>query len=110
MPQYQFFVSDKKINANICSFNAKQRQVFDFIQSWAKETVKQKGSVEPNVEKFRLIKAIYQSIAKVLQYHNNSQDKPRILFLEPTGVAVIDINGIKIHLELGIPCRRRLDP
>ena len=44
MPQFKSRESDNELNANIRSLNAKQKQV-------TKETVKQKGSVAPNVIK-----------------------------------------------------------
>ena len=114
----------KSSNANIQFLNVQQRQVFDFVYSWAKETVKQKSSVKPNlvkpfnlflsgssgVGKSHLIKTIYQSVPKVLQYHGGSPDKPRILILAPTDVASINVNGIVIHSGLSIPCRGKFYP
>ena len=94
--------------------------MFDFIYSWKKETVKQKGSVAPNVmkrslififvwarwsRKISLIQTIYQSITRVLQYHDSSPDKPRDLLLAPTGVA-----SINVYHALGTPCCGRLYP
>ena len=37
--------------------------------------------------KSHLIKAIYKSVAKLLQYHGGSPEKPRVLVLAPFGVA-----------------------
>ena len=51
IPQPYSLVIDNEINANIQSLNVRQRQVFDFVYSWAKETVKQKSSVKPNLVK-----------------------------------------------------------
>ena len=45
-----------------------------------------------------LIKTIYQSVSKVLQYHGGSPDK------SPNGIASIDVNGITIHSVLSISC------
>ena len=124
IPQPYSLVSDDEVNSNIQSLNVQQRQVFDFVYSWAKETVKQKSSVKPNlvkpfnlflsgssgVGKSHLIKTIYQSVPKVLQYHGGSPDKPRILILAPTDVASINVNGIAIHSALSIPCRGKFYP
>ena len=124
IPQPYSLVRDDEINANIQSLNVQQRQVFDFVYSWAKETVKQKSSVKPNlvkpfnlflsgsggVGKSHLIKTIYQSVSKELQYHGGSPDKQRVLILVPTGVASINVNGITIHSPLSIPCRRKFYP
>ena len=43
--------SDDEINVNIQSLNVQQRQDFDFVYSCAKDTVKQKNSVKPNLVK-----------------------------------------------------------
>ena len=51
IPQPYSLVSDDEVNSNIQSLNVQQRQVFDFVYSWAKETVKQKSSVKPNLMK-----------------------------------------------------------
>ena len=80
IPQPYFLVSDDKINANIQSLNVQQRQVFHFLYSWAKETVKQKSSVKlkfvkpfhfflsgsGGVGKSHLIKTIYQRFQSAL--------------------------------------------
>lgn len=44
-----------------------------------------------------LIKKIHMSLTKVLIYKGGNQEKPRILILEPTSVAAININGTNIH-------------
>ena len=88
VPQPYSLATDDEINANIESLNVQQRQVFDFVYLWAKETVKQKSSIKPNL----VIKTIYQSVSKVLQYHGGSPDKQRVLILAPTGVASINVN------------------
>ena len=88
IPQPYSLATDDEINANIQSLNVQQRQVFDFVYLWAKETVKQKSSIKPNL----VIKTIYQSVSKVLQYHGGSPDKQRVLILAPTGVASINVN------------------
>ena len=54
------------------------------------------------VGKSHLIKTIFLSLNKVLRYKGGDADKSRILFLAPTGVAAININGTTIHSDLGI--------
>ena len=68
-----------------------------FVYSWAKETVKQKSSkysenIRPfhlffsgsaGVGKSHLVKTIYQAVSKLLQYHDTSSEKPRVLILAP---------------------------
>ena len=62
--------------------------MFDLVLTWAKEKVKQKGSIKPKavklfnllisgsarVGKLHLIKTIYQSVAKLLQDHGSSPE------------------------------------
>ena len=124
IPQPYSLVRDDEIDANIQSLNFQQRQVFDFVYLCSKETVKQKSSIKPNivkpfnlfisgsggVGKSHLMKTIYQSVSKVLQYHGGSPDKKRVLILTPTGVASINVNGITRHSGLSIPCRRKFYP
>ena len=62
------------------------------------------------VEKFHLIKIIFWSLNKVLWYKCGDADKPRILLLPPTGVAVININETTIHSGLGINVGSKLYP
>ena len=52
--------------------------------------------------KSHLMKTIYMSISKVLIYKDDHQEKPRILLLALTDVAVIHIDGTAIHTALGI--------
>ena len=62
------------------------------------------------VGKSHLIKIIYQSVSKVLQYDGGSPDKPSVLILAPTGVASVNENSITIHSVLSIPCRGNFYP
>ena len=77
VPQSYSLVSGNEINTNIQSLNVHQRQVFDFVYSWAKETIKQKSSVKSNlvkpfhlllfesggVGKSHVIKTIFQTVS-----------------------------------------------
>ena len=51
IPHPYSLLSDDEVAANIRFLNVQQTQVFDFAYSWTKETVKQKGSVKPNLVK-----------------------------------------------------------
>ena len=78
-----------------------QRLVFDYIYHWARNVVKDRFSIVPNevqslnlfltgrggCGKSHLIKTVYQSVSKLLLYHGESPDKPRVLLLVPTGVS-----------------------
>ena len=54
--------------------------------------------------KSHLLRTVYQSVTKLLLYRSGDLDKPGVLVLAPTGVAVINTNGTTIHSGLNIPC------
>ena len=106
---------------NKCQYSISQcstEATFQLFYSWTKTAVKQKNSVKPNfvksfdlflsesvgVGKSHLVKSIYQPVPKVLQYHGGSPGEQHVLIFLPTGVASINLNGITIHLAVGIAC------
>ena len=106
---------DSEINPKIRLLNAKQREIFEVINKWAREYVKHSScllneSISPlhlfitgsgGCGKSHLIKTVYNSLLKILTSKN--LDKPRVLLLASTGVAAVNIDGITIHSGLGIP-------
>ena len=50
-----------------------------------------------------LIKTFYHTINKVFLYRSGDPGEPRVLFLAPTGVAAININGNTINSGFHIP-------
>ena len=54
------------------------------------------------VGKSNLIKTIHMSQSKVLIYKGGDAEKPRILLVAPTVVAVVHISGTTIHCGLQI--------
>ena len=117
-------LSDSEINSKIRSLNVKQRQMFDFIYNWTKSHVKVKCrttskqstpfhvflSDSEGCGKLHLIKTVFRAVNKVFLYRSGDPTKPRVLLLAPKGVAVININGNKVHYGLHIPCRHKLLP
>ena len=115
------FMSDDDINALIGFLNVKQRQVFEIINKWAREYVKNlnckvPGEIQPlhlfltggaGSGKSHLIKTIYASLSKTLNFGVCKLDKPKVLLLAPTGVAAINISGTTIHSGLSIPPEAR---
>ena len=113
LPLYQL----SELDAMIRSLNEKQRQLFNILQSWAKERVKNKPVlyrliIEPlhifltgnaGCGKSFLMKVIHQALTKTLFYGNSSVDKTKVLLMAPTGVAAINIDGTTIHTALNIP-------
>ena len=53
--------------------------------------------------KSHLMKAIRMFLTKTVNLYSGSPNKPKVLILAPTGVAVININRITINLGLSIP-------
>ena len=51
------------------------------------------------------MKTICFSVTKTLMYRGGKPDKPCVLLLVPTGVAVVNIDGNTIHSRLGINCK-----
>ena len=104
--------------------NVKQRQIFDRVLTWENKKLKQKSSIKPKivkpfnlfmsgsggVRKSHLIKTTYQSVTKLLQFHNGSLEKSVVLILAPTGIAGINDNGTTVHSALGLPCRGKPFP
>ena len=104
--------------------NVTQRQIFDYVLTWAKEKVKQKRSIKPKavkpfnlfisgsggVRKSHLMKTICLSVTRLLQYHGGSPEILRVLILASTGPASIKVNGTTVHSLLGSPCRGKPFP
>ena len=49
-------------------------------------------------------------LTKVLIYKKGSPEKPNILSIAPTGVAVININGITVHTIFSIKDKGKMYP
>ena len=117
-------LEDSLINEYIRSLNVKQRQVFDVINKWARDYVKNLSAKHmkyktpfhifftggAGVGKSHLIKTIFMSISKLLSFKGGDPEKRRIPFLAPTGVAPIKIDKNAIHTALGINVGHKLYP
>ena len=102
--------------------NGKQKQIFDYVLTSAKEKVKQKSLIKPKAVKpfnlfisgsggvgeSHLIKTIYQSVTKLLQYHCGSPEKFRVenvnseveKTLKSRIICSIDLHYSKYNLHL----------
>ena len=106
---------DTEVNSRIRSLNIKQREIYEVINKWARDYIKNRSCVihidTPALHLFitgsggcgksHLIKTVYHSLTKTLCSKNS--DNPKVLLLVPTGVAAINIEGMTIHSGLGIP-------
>ena len=114
-------LSNEEINLLISQLNQKQREIFNVINRWARQTVQNRSSDTPvkipplrlfitdnaGTGKSFLIKTLYSSVSKTLNFRTSSVEKPKVLLLAPTGVAAINISGTTIHSGLGIPVECR---
>ena len=114
-------ISNEEINLLISQLNQKQREIFNVINRWARQTVQNRSSDNPlkipplrlfitgnaGTGKSFLIKTLYSSVSKTLNFRTSSVEKPKVLLLAPTGVAAINISGTTIHSGLGIPVECR---
>ena len=117
-------LTDDDINARIRSLNSQQKEIFEFVQNWSRNFVKNltckvPTEIEPfylfltgggGVGKSHLLTTIYNAVSKELIYKGNEPSKSRILVLAPTGVAAVNVNGTTIHSGLNIPTRGKLFP
>ena len=109
MPQV---LPDDEITKGINSLNSKQKEFFNVVHTWAKTFVKCDGQdVEPvhiflsgsrGTGKSHFVKVIYNAISKTLLYHCKDPEKPRVLFVGPTGISEVHIVGTTIHSGLAI--------
>ena len=87
-------------------------EAFNVVHTWAKEHVKYDGyNVEPiyiflsgsgDTGKSHLVKVIYNTISKTLDYNCKDPEKSRFPPFGPTGISAVYICGTIIHSGLGI--------
>ena len=106
-----------ELNVKIRSFNEKQQQLFNILQSWTKQHIKNKSVSYPSITEplhiflsgdagcglSFLTKVIYQALTKTLSYGISSVDKTKVLLMAPKNVAAINIDDTTIHTALNIP-------
>ena len=110
-------VSDDGLRELIRSLTNEQRQAFDMVFCWCRNSVKNLNSLRPEVVKpiypfisesggcgkSHLIKTIYQTAIKTFRYTLINPERAIVLLLAPTGVAAINIEGTTINSGLSIP-------
>ena len=110
-------MSDDELTFMIRYLNCQQYELFHIDQSWAKQYVKTKSLsnqfvLEPlkifltrdaGCGKSFLMKFVYTALTKTLSYQIASIEKPKMLLMTPTAVAVISIKGTTMHSALNIP-------
>ena len=110
-------IPDSELNSNIRSLNERQRDLFEVVNKWARDIVKNLSSKFPKTinplhifvtggggcGKSHLVKTIYHSLQKTFSFKNGDPEKARVTLLAPTGVAAVNIDGTTVHSGLGIP-------
>ena len=112
----QPIISNEELNSRIRSLNKKQREIFDLILKWTRETIQSRSS--KNIKKpdpfqifltgsagcgkSHLLTTIKLYLQKSLTYGSKDIGKERLLMLAPTGVAAVNVDGSTIHSTLGI--------
>ena len=99
-------LNDDELNAKIRSLNSQQWKIFDVVNKWARDSVKNLSSKSPDkggCGRFHLIGTITDSVSKTLSYHTKDPEKCKVKNCAPTGIAACNVDGNTIHSELGIP-------
>ena len=110
-------IPDEELNRKVELLNQKQRHVFDIVHDWARRHIKNLPSLSPvfidplhvfstgNVGcgKSSLTKLLYQSLTKTFSYRTSELEKRKYLFLAPTGVISINVDGTTINTAVQIP-------
>ena len=117
LPVRPTLLSDDILNEKIRSLNVQQRQIFDVLNKWARDTVKNlsaKSSIKVKpiyifltgkggCGKSHLVNTITHSVSKTLSYHAKDPDKCRVKNCAPTGIAACNVDGNTLHSEIGMP-------
>ena len=119
----QPIISDDKLHEKIRSLNIKQRAVFEIVNKWARESLKNLSSAQLNKNKpmhifltgstgcgkSHLLTTIRHFLIKTLSYRVGTCDKDRVIVLVPTGVAAVNVERSTIHSALGICPERNFE-
>ena len=110
-------VSDDQLRESVRSLTSEQREAFDVVFSWCRDSMKNLNSLRPKAVKpiylflsggggcgkSFLIKTIYHTVTKTFRYAPTNLERPTVLLMAPTGVAAINIEGTTINSALAIP-------
>ena len=110
-------VSDDELRESVRLLTSEQREAFDVVFSWCRDSMKNLNSLRPKAlkpiylflsggggcGKSFLIKTIYHTVTKTFRYAPTNLERPTVLLMAPTGVAAINIEGTTINSALAIP-------
>ena len=106
-------LSDDEYRGMLEELNDEQADIVQFVKKWCEETLRvklagdQQAQVKPfyqflsgsgGVGKSHVIKAVYQTVKKILKpIHTDEPDAPTVLLVAPTGVSAFNIGNMTIH-------------
>ena len=113
-------ISDEALGEKIRSLNKLQREVFDFVNKWARDQIKSKNckalekpqpihlfvTGSAGTGKSHLLATIRHILVKSLSYNEGPVDKARVLMLASTGVAAVIVDGATIHSASALSPKR----
>ena len=113
-------ISNEALGEKIRSLNKLQREIFDFVNKWARDQIKSKNCKAPEklqpihlfvtgsagTGKSHLLATIRHFLVKSLSYNEGPADKATALMLAPTGVAAVNVDGATIHSALALSPKR----
>ena len=113
-------ISDEALGEKIRSLNKLQREIFDFVNKWARDQIKSKNckalekpqpihlfiTGSAGTGKSHLLATIRHFLVKSLSYNEGAVDKARVLMLAPTGVATVNADSVIIHSALALSPKR----
>ena len=113
-------ISDEALGEKIRSLNKLQREIFDFVNKWARDQIQSKNckamekpqpihlyvTGSAGTGKLHLLATIRHFLVKSLLYNEGPVDIVRVSMLAPTGVAAVDVDGATTHSALALPLKR----
>ena len=113
-------ISDEALGEKIRSLNKLQREVFDFVNKWARDQIKSKNckalekpqpihlfvTGSAGTGKSHLLATIRHILVKSLSYNEGPVDKARVLMLASTDVAAVIVDGATIHSASALSPKR----
>ena len=101
-------ITDEDLRDAVRSSNAKQRNTYDVVLSWCRNSIESVDPIHIFVTgggggKSHLIKTIYHTAVNMFKYNAANPFLPTVLLMAPTGVAAVNISGKTINTGLAIP-------
>ena len=106
-------ITDPEFLTNVQALNVQQRQLFDYLFSWA--TKSRQSTAESKPEPFYIFsqwrrrcrknfhnKHFYQGLVRALRTPGSDPEKPSVILTASTGKAAANINGTTLHTAFAL--------